>query len=108
MLSWFARRRARIVRIEGEAEALIRNLGDRAYSEARRREREASSDEIAKDWGRVVLAVARKSRKQVGLDTATQMVRDADFSPEQDRSEPRHQPPDYAANLSTCERRLLR
>jgi len=30
MLSWLVRRRARIVRIEAEAEALIRDLGDRA------------------------------------------------------------------------------
>ena len=42
MLSWLRRRRARIERIEAEAEALIRNLGDWAYSEARRWEHEAS------------------------------------------------------------------
>jgi hypothetical protein len=34
---------------QGEAEGLIRDLGDRAYSEAPQREREASSDEIAED-----------------------------------------------------------
>ena len=84
----------RIVRIDAEAEALIRDLGDRAYSEARRREREASSDEIARDWSRVALAVARKTGKRVGLDTATRMAMDADFSLEQDRTEPPHQPPE--------------
>jgi hypothetical protein len=80
MLSWLARRRARIVRIEAEAEALIRNLGDWAYSEARRREHEASSDAIAKDWSRVALAVARRTGKRVGLDVATRLATDADFS----------------------------
>ena len=67
MLSWLARRRARIVRLDAEAEALIRDLGDRAYSEARR-------------WGRGALAVARETGKRVGLDTATRMAMDADFS----------------------------
>ena len=36
MLSWLARR-AKIARIDAEAEALIRDVGDRAYSEARAR-----------------------------------------------------------------------
>jgi hypothetical protein len=93
MLSWLARRRARTARIEAEAEALIRDLGDRAYSEARRRERQASSNEIAKDWGRIALAVAHKTGKRVGLDTATRMGKDASFSLERDRTEPQHQPP---------------
>ncbi len=85
MLSWLRRRRARIERIEAEAEALIRDAGDRAYSEARRREHEASSDAIAKDWSRVALAVARKTGKRVGLDTATRMSTDADFSLREER-----------------------
>ena len=79
MLSWLARRRARTARIEAEAEALIRDLGDRAYSEARRRERQASSNEIAKDWGRIALAVAHKTGKRVGLDTATGMTMGGGF-----------------------------
>ncbi len=57
---WPPRRRARIESIDAEAEALIRDLGAAAYSEARCREYEASSDAIAKDWDRVALAVARK------------------------------------------------
>jgi hypothetical protein len=59
MLSWLPRRRARIESIEAEAEALVRDFGEAAYSAARRRERETSSDEIARDWGFVALAVAR-------------------------------------------------
>jgi hypothetical protein len=104
MLSWLARRRARMVRTDAEAEALIRDLGDRAYSEARRREREASSDEIAEDWGRVALAVARKSGKRVGLDTTTRMARDADFSLEPHRAEPPHQPPEETDPLDELTR----
>ncbi len=69
MLLWFARRRARILRVEAEAKAMIHDLGDHAVSEARRREREASSDEI----GRVALAVARMTGKRVGVEKATRM-----------------------------------
>ena len=80
MLSWLRRRREQAERIEAEAEALISDLGDGAYSEARRRAREASSDEMEREWSRVALAVARKTGRKVGLDTATRMVKDADFS----------------------------
>ena len=58
---WPSRRRARIERIEDEAEALIQELGPAAYAEARRREDEASSEGIAADWGRVALAIARRT-----------------------------------------------
>ncbi len=64
MLPWLPRRRARIESIAAEAEALVRDLGEDAYNEARRREHEASSDEIARDWGFVALAVARHSGRQ--------------------------------------------
>jgi hypothetical protein len=53
MLSMLSRRRTRIGRIDAEAEALIHDFGDEAYSQALRREREASSDEIAKDWAQL-------------------------------------------------------
>ena len=74
MLPWLARRRAKILRVEAEAEAMNHDLGDRAFSEARRGERETSSDEIAEDWGRVALAVARMIGKRVDADTATRML----------------------------------
>ena len=80
MLSWLRRRRDQAERIEAEADALISDLGDGAYSEARRRAREASSDEMEREWSRVALAVARKTGREVGLDTATRMAMDADFS----------------------------
>ena len=61
MFSWSTRQHIRIERIDAEAEALINHFGAEAYSEARRREREASSDAIAEDWGRVALMVERKT-----------------------------------------------
>ena len=51
MLSWLPRRRARMEHLEAEAEALIRDLGFAAYSEARQRECEGKSDAIAKGCG---------------------------------------------------------
>ena len=50
MLSWLRRRREQAERIEAEADALIGDLGNGAYSEARRRAREASSDEMEREW----------------------------------------------------------
>ena len=47
MNTWAPSKRARFDRIDAEAEALIRDLGDQAYHEARRREHEASSDVTA-------------------------------------------------------------
>ena len=67
------RQRLRIEHIDAEAEALIGYFGVEAYCEARRRERGASSDGIARDWGRVARAVARKTKRRIGLDTATTM-----------------------------------
>ena len=37
--------------IDEEARAMINDFGVDAYGEARRREHEASSDAMAKDWG---------------------------------------------------------
>jgi hypothetical protein len=60
-------------RIDAEAEGLIRDLGDQAYQEARRREHEASSDAIDEDWAMVARAVARKTGSRVGLNLSTQL-----------------------------------
>jgi hypothetical protein len=48
--------------------------GGRAYSKARQREHEASSDAMVKHWRCVVLAIAKKTGKRVGVDTATRML----------------------------------
>ncbi len=42
MFSWLSRQHARIEQIDAEAKALIGYFGVEAYSEARRREREAT------------------------------------------------------------------
>ena len=71
MRSWLRRRRERLERVEAEAEALILDLGATGYSQARRREHEASSDAMAQEWNRVALAVARKTGQTVGLNAPT-------------------------------------
>ena len=81
MQSWLARRRARIERADAEAEALICDFGDEAYSEARHREREARSDEIAKNWTRVALAVAYKMGRRADIDPSTRIAMNAPFVP---------------------------
>jgi len=73
MSAWAPFKRARMERIDAEAETLIRDLGDCAYQEARRREHEASSDVIAEDWAEVARAIARKTGSRVGLNLSTQL-----------------------------------
>ncbi len=82
MLSWLPRRRARIESTEAEAEALIRDLGEAAYSEACRREHEASSDEIARDWGLVALAVARLIGRRPDVDPLVRLAMNALLVPD--------------------------
>jgi hypothetical protein len=79
MTTWAPSKRARSERIEAEAEALIRDLGDQAYHEARRREHEASSDAIAEDWALVAKAIARKTGSRVGLNLSTQLAMNTFF-----------------------------
>jgi hypothetical protein len=47
--------------IQLEADALLSISGAQAYSIARKRAEEASSDEMARDWSVVAATVARKS-----------------------------------------------
>ena len=82
MLSWMRRRREIVERIEVEADALIQGLGVGAYSAARRREHEAASEAMTRHWRRVALAIARKTSRRAGLDTATRMVANADLTAE--------------------------
>lgn len=48
--------------VDFEAKALIANLGAEAYSAACLRAKEASSEDMAKDWTEVANAIARKNR----------------------------------------------
>ena len=79
MRSWLPQWRARIARIDAEAEELIREFCDNAYFEAIRRGDEASSDAIAKDWSRVALAVAHKLKTSTAVDPATRIAMNALF-----------------------------
>ena len=92
MLTWLRRRREQAERIEAEANALISDLGDGAYAEARRRARDASSDEMEREWSRIALAIARKTGRRVGLDTATRMAAESDFSGAEEATEARSDP----------------
>jgi hypothetical protein len=89
MSTWAPSRRARIERIDAEAEALISELGDCAYQEARRREHEASSDAIAEDWALVAKAIARKTGSRVGLNLSTQLEMNTFFVLDREPDAPR-------------------
>ena len=62
MLNW---RRRRGLRLEPDREAkrLISERGGEAYSVARRRAEEASSETMANDWSVVAFVIARQTRK---------------------------------------------
>jgi hypothetical protein len=62
---------ARIGSLDAEADALIKELGVGAYSEARRREREASCDAIARDWSHVAMKVAQLAGGLIDLDASS-------------------------------------
>jgi hypothetical protein len=53
--------------IELEADALLSISGAQAYSIARKRADEASSDEMARDWTVIAARVARKSEVRSSL-----------------------------------------
>jgi hypothetical protein len=50
--------------IDHEAEALMLNLGAEAYSVARQRAEEASSNEMARGWSGVAAAIGRRMGKR--------------------------------------------
>ena len=92
---WPPRRSARIVAIEAEAEALIREFGAAAYAEARKREDEASSEALARDWERVALAVARKMTSAAGTSASERMAARVALVPDRREASPptrRHRP----------------
>jgi hypothetical protein len=63
--------------IDEEARAMINDFGVDAYCEARRREHEASSDAMAKDWGQIALSVARKMSQCIDVDPSTRVAMNA-------------------------------
>jgi hypothetical protein len=80
MLSWFVRPRQVAKQTEADATALIAERGNGAYAECRRRERAAFNAEDASRWRSAAVAVARRTGRQIGLDTATRIVADADMT----------------------------
>jgi hypothetical protein len=79
MPSWFRPLRAEAKMAEADAAVLVAIDRNRAYSEARGREREASTIENDAHWSRVARIVARLTGKRIGVDTATRMAEEADF-----------------------------
>jgi|SRR5208282_2557833 len=80
---------------QADAEALIRDHDAEAYGEARRRERDVvlpdgttHAGRTPAHWRRVALIVARTTGKRIGVDTATRMAVDANFSSEGRAGEP--------------------
>jgi hypothetical protein len=65
-------------------EALDRTIGEVAYSEACRREHEASSQAIARDWGSVALAVARLIGKRADVDPLVRLAMNAVLVPDRE------------------------
>ena len=83
MLDWLRRRRLAARLAQADADALIREHGAEAYSEARRRERDVvlpngttHAGRTSAHWRRVALVVAKRTGRRVGLDTATRMLMD--------------------------------
>ncbi len=74
MLAWLLWRLERMERIRVVAGELMRKFGDEAYAEARRRERRATGDETARDWSRVALVVARRTRVHGSDGRSTEIV----------------------------------
>ena len=94
MFAWIARRREIARQTEADATALIAEHGARAYAEARRRQQDAIDAEDAARWRRAAVAIAKRTGKRIGLDTATRMAEDADMTATTDVARtPRHVPP---------------
>ncbi len=93
MFAWIAKRREAAEWAEKDAIGLIAEHGVDAYGEARRRERECHGAEEAARWRRTALAIAKRTGKRIGLDTATRMASDADMTATPDVVRvPRHAP----------------
>jgi hypothetical protein len=76
MRQWLYRLREEARKADADALLLIAENRLRAYSEARQRQQDAHSAETFAHWGRVAIAVAQKTGKPIGVDTATRIVGD--------------------------------
>jgi len=114
MRRWLRRRWERADRVEGEADELVRLLGDDAYSEARWREHTASSRASAQEWNLVALAIARQTGRRIGLDLSTRMAMNAVFVPDREpdrwrqRPSPERDPVDEVKRIVSAKSQLFR
>lgn len=76
---WSRKARHARERIGADAAALLGNAND-PYHEARNRMRQADSQAEARHWSQVAVQIAKATGKEIGLDTATRMYWEADFS----------------------------
>jgi hypothetical protein len=78
LLRLFMRRRARREQIRGEADSLIRAMGELAYPEARERarfcreRRDRAGDRL---WSRVAVEIAARTGREVGVEAADRYER---------------------------------
>src|SRR5271165_2698964 len=77
MVAWLNPRREPAGWMRAEPDAPIHDVGVDAFSEARRREREAKSRAEGKNWARIALAVVQRTAKGLGLGAATRMATEA-------------------------------
>ena len=80
-MPWLRRRRQADRLAQADAEALIRDHGGEAYTEARQRERDVilpdgttHAGRTPAHWRRVALIVAKRTGHKIGLDTSTRMA----------------------------------
>lgn len=78
MFAWIVRRREAARQAEADATALIAAEGAGAYTEARRRQQDAIGTEDTARCRRVAIAIAKRTGRRIGLDTATRRATDAD------------------------------
>jgi hypothetical protein len=84
MLSCVRRQRDKIERIEAEADTLIHSLDVAAYSAARRRKHEASSETKARQWRTSRSGRHAQERQARWPRASTRIATDADLTPEGD------------------------
>ena len=73
MFDWAQKAKDRLARVEADVASLMNSAAD-PYAAARARERTAADEREAAHWSRVAVAVAKRTGKAVGLDTATRML----------------------------------
>jgi hypothetical protein len=74
MFAWLLWRLDQLERLHAVARAMMGEFGDGAYSEARRREREAQSEARARDWRRIASIVARRASRRGSLDAPAELA----------------------------------